>query len=351
MKKFKNERWVINGPVSLLKAFKEELDTIGIREEKCWNYSRELGVDTERIILGSHTEGYGYYSTTMNDYKNFYLPQDWQEALDYVSEEVKEIPEYVECIVNNFSYYLKGQISKVDDKGQIEDLDGEYTDFMKWPRDKKCFKPSTKEAYEAQKPKLEVGRWYKKNTEGIAYYGGKFPQCYGINSGEKWVNGVYWFHDEDDWIEASKEEVQEALVAEAKRRGFKKGVTIAKTGINNNLGFTPYPISGRFMFYPSDNLLDSNGQGYVFKDGEWAEPIDTTPDIIINNYKAEFFSDYVQFGCARISKEAIGDIIDAIEDKDLEDTGFGNRAVTGIQIGTGLFTIPQLREIHDYFYK
>jgi hypothetical protein len=71
-------------------------------------------------------------------------------------------------------------------------------------------------------------------------------------------------------VEATKKEVEEALIAEAKRRGFKEGVTVAWDGtvIINNLkeSFTMSVDGGR--------LKENNSNWNIFKNGKWAEIIE-----------------------------------------------------------------------------
>lgn len=68
-----------------------------------------------------------------------------------------------------------------------------------------------------------------------------------------------------------------------------------------------------------------------------------TPDIKINSYKAEFFENYVKFGCAEISKEVFIDLHTCREYKNT------NRDVEKVTIGKGEFTKEQIKEIVEYY--
>lgn len=59
-------------------------------------------------------------------------------------------------------------------------------------------------------------------------------------------------------------------------------------------------------------------------------------------YKAEYHEGYVQFGCARIDRNLIKAANDLIR---YNQGANGNRTVTAIQIGKGLFTADQIRKM------
>jgi hypothetical protein len=67
------------------------------------------------------------------------------------------------------------------------------------------------------------------------------------------------------------------------------------------------------------------------------------PDITINGYKAEFFPDYIKFGCAKISKEVFIDLDSINEYKNT------NRDIKKVTIGRGEFTKEQIKEIVEYY--
>jgi hypothetical protein len=69
------------------------------------------------------------------------------------------------------------------------------------------------------------------------------------------------------------------------------------------------------------------------------------PQITINGYKAEFFGNYVKFGCDKIAKELILDIYRVIE---VHSTRY--KKIESVAIGNGVFTKNQIEEIAE-FYK
>lgn len=131
-------------------------------------------------------------------------------------------------------------------------------------------------------PKLEVGRWYKGDRHfntllfitkienevsfnRIYFYGfikGRYTQDEYIANSEH----------EESLVEATAEEVQEALIVEAKCRGFKVGTKFESIVGNENGN----KISREgFDFDAVSNRLYANGgvHGVVFNKGTWAEPI------------------------------------------------------------------------------
>lgn len=83
------------------------------------------------------------------------------------------ITEYVECVECNTSEYIKGKIYKLEE-GKIR-TETNYLPSEKYKLNQYYysynFKFSTKEAFEAQnKPKFEVGRWYKSNERVNHWY-------------------------------------------------------------------------------------------------------------------------------------------------------------------------------------
>jgi hypothetical protein len=73
---------------------------------------------------------------------------------------------------------------------------------------------------------LEVGKWYKAKTnylfDWLMNYQEDNTKCYGFNSSKIWIN-EYKMEDKYKWIPATPQEVESALIAEAKRRGYKDG--------------------------------------------------------------------------------------------------------------------------------
>jgi len=71
------------------------------------------------------------------------------------------------------------------------------------------------------------------------------------------------------------------------------------------------------------------------------------PLITINDYKGEFFDEYILFGCAKISKDLILSIntLMSIEESDR----YPYKPLNSIIIGKGTFTKEQIKEIAEYY--
>ncbi len=149
------------------------------------------------------------------------------------------------------------------------------------------------------KERLEVGKWYKLSDAEIANdYGYKgvlfcFKGYGSVNYGFGRANNNYLnnycAHEYRDYVPATDKEVEQALIKEAKRRGFKEGVSIKYLSGTTN-------TSGRFnrLRLHRGALID-NQSAIIFERGFWAEIEDKTP--VINGYKMEVDGDYVKFGC------------------------------------------------------
>lgn len=136
-----------------------------------------------------------------------------------------------------------------------------------------------------QEPKFEVGKWYKSKNPAkkTLFVLTKFTEDHGVF---KNTDG-YGFDFEGDWkgngfdlfgcdvslfIPATKEEVEEALIKEAKRRGFKEGVGFkdmcATQSLRNGIFLYECPIHGLCLI--DNNKYTGN---YIFWGGKWAEII------------------------------------------------------------------------------
>lgn len=140
------------------------------------------------------------------------------------------------------------------------------------------------------KPKFEVGKWYKNKFNCIIFNDGKHG--YGVNMFE-WVN-IYSDSEKPlfynslglDWQPATPEEVKAALVKEAEKRGFKFGVYIDNTNIYPDYKSSiPWPL--RYHPFTFDNNELSYGGAVVFDKGQWATII--KDDVIkVGSYEVKF---------------------------------------------------------------
>jgi len=156
--------------------------------------------------------------------------------------------------------------------------------------------------------KLQIGKWYVvKNIQigslgfdGVGQYTEELSNG-GLTKSEKGYNfkapnGYIW-RTNGDISQATPQEVEIALINEAKNRGFVKGSVISRCGINKDFHKNIFkPISGDYNFIFKDNLLESeDGFGYIFKNGIWATIIETPTDItaIVEKYGKDELQKYL----------------------------------------------------------
>lgn len=147
--------------------------------------------------------------------------------------------------------------------------------------------PKLKEWFpEVFKTKLEVGKWYKrdkfknalvfcKEIKNEGFWG------FGFSNSCEWLNNYFADNYFSDVTLATKEEVEQALIKEAERRGFKEGVEFLSPNskIKNK-------CNGSFRFDEELNVLYSNGIA-VFNKGLWAEIIEDKKEMTIEEIEKQ----------------------------------------------------------------
>jgi len=124
---------------------------------------------------------------------------------------------------------------------------------------------------------LEVGKWYKWKNGKALFNFQKNGNIYGFLNG-KWHITDHWTWDDfENCQEATSQEIEAALICEAKKRGFVKDAYCNNSNIhgtklhNNKLG------NGYFKF--EENCLNwheiDNTWYCIFKDGQWGQIIET----------------------------------------------------------------------------
>lgn len=156
-----------------------------------------------------------------------------------------------------------------------------------------------KECPELFENKLEVGKWYKDTYKGreknIVFiteidkekhtYGYGFMYEKFTNTQEKNKNGKCLYNSvaSNFLIKATEEEVKEALIKEAEKRGFKSGLKIKP------LWDTPHSfwnLSGnKFEFLFKDNSLFLSS--CIFYNGKWSEIISNPIEEKINDLQKQ----------------------------------------------------------------
>lgn len=169
---------------------------------------------------------------------------------------------------------------------------------------------------EILKPKFEVGKWYKaKNIKSNLYNNSlinviEFNEDgtyngYGFDYSGNWFNKKNCgdiFTKELIRTEATPKEVEEALIKEAVKRGFKEGVRVDRSIFKNmslptticDENFTSN--SNEFIFYEKHNVLRLGNYG-IFYNGKWAEIVKTkTIDEVAEELsKLHYSSSYIVY--------------------------------------------------------
>lgn len=195
-------------------------------------------------------------------------------------------------------------------------------------------------------PDFEVGKWYKAKSHNAFF-------CYkgnGVGYGIR-INNV-WIDEEPMteislWTEATKEEVESALIKQAEKRGFKEGVRFKSASSNMEITL------GKVKPSMYDNLLYMSLVGVVFCNGKWAEIIEE-PKVEINGYEMKQDGDIISFGCAKFRDIQLIRLY-----QHLNVTGYGsfnyyiginesNRKIKSITLNSGVeITVKQLKQIVD----
>ena len=137
-----------------------------------------------------------------------------------------------------------------------------------------------------KKDELVVGQWYKSNGF-LRRFNGKYGNglAYGFR-----VDGSYCkslgFHREDPHLPATDKEVSEALIAEAKRRGYKDGNYECLSG------FITLKANIHSYYYNDGDIWINNNKGnnLIFREGVWAEIIEEPV------YEWQYVYDGLEFG-------------------------------------------------------
>ena len=133
---------------------------------------------------------------------------------------------------------------------------------------------------DAFKTELTIGKWYKHSEEAGLFYLTEITDsaCHGYGFRK---SGIWFSTSKNDrsaycavnnfhfkyLVEATPEEIEASLISEAKKRGYKEGVTITwknKPKLIYTLG------DDEFDYLKSKNVLVFGNYG-IFERGEWAK--------------------------------------------------------------------------------
>ena len=139
---------------------------------------------------------------------------------------------------------------------------------------------------------LKVGEWYKDLNDKGLYYMTEIKEdgfyFLGFDTIGDWEVNDWYLTNNCVLSKATKQEIEQALTNEAKRRGFKEGIRV-------KLFDSMYDIStfnnGEFTYQKDYNRFgirggDSCGSfAVLFKDGQWAEIIDDKTELTFEEYQ------------------------------------------------------------------
>ncbi len=137
-------------------------------------------------------------------------------------------------------------------------------------------------------PVIEVGFWYKhpngRHPNWLAYNDG--GDGYGFGTNGSWLDGydgiVRYLH-QIKAEKATRQEVEQRLIEEAKRRGFVEGakydcVLSEATNLNFTDAFNGHV--NKWQYDHKNQTLSKECNQYIFNKGKWAEIIDDKSEVI-----------------------------------------------------------------------
>lgn len=125
-------------------------------------------------------------------------------------------------------------------------------------------------AFKEEKKELVVGKWYWRCDELAVWNGGK--HTYGFNRDGSWLEDMC-FSVITNPIEATPKEVEEALIKEAVKRGFKEGVCVKNHQGTNVLKSLKIVYTNEY----NDGIYTENQDPgvWIFINGVWSDIIPT----------------------------------------------------------------------------
>lgn len=209
--------------------------------------------------------------------------------------------------------------------------------------------PKTPETFEGlhiphvcEEPKLEVGKWYiikrieydSKYVPALIYLKDKSISNYGFNHAGDWTVSYgdtgSWDNTEDIYTPATDKEISEALIKEAKKRGFKEGIKY----------LSPNKSFERVIKLPlkcdTDSVYDRDSN-VIFLEGKWATIVERSVPTIAG-YKMEDAGCMVKFGCESFDKGFLKQLYESAK----------HCRLSAVLLKDTEVSLNQLKEIVDY---
>ena len=122
-----------------------------------------------------------------------------------------------------------------------------------------------------------IGWYFSGNSKGFLHYFNGTKKAYGFSWIEKWSDNLTVSSIKKGCVAATDKEVEQALIKEAKKRGFKLGVNFKfiKGGVNYS-GLRKIAKVGSTFKY-ENGILQTLGYGEwtIFNNGKWATIVET----------------------------------------------------------------------------
>lgn len=145
-------------------------------------------------------------------------------------------------------------------------------------------------------PTLEVGKWYKARN-GTIFFLKEFSNTdksftvYGFDYEGEWMDSLMGFIGIDiDSVEATNQEVETALIAEAKKRGFKEGVKV-KCAYKGSVVTLKYDTPSFYIYSNGDTHLHQSAtfgkSCFYFCNGKWATIIEDKKEMTFDQIQKE----------------------------------------------------------------
>lgn len=165
-------------------------------------------------------------------------------------------------------------------------------------------------------PKFVVGKWYRwgegRNLDFLGCFtGAKYDrfEYYGFNVNGKWKNEDYYGLFKP-MIPATDKEVEDALIKEAKKRGFKEGVGFSGVSISGKNDGSPGECDEKFKYDSRINTLVNPSRAYIFSNGRWATIIEGTQ---INGKDVTIKDGTITIGCTEQPVMLFKDMLESLD--------------------------------------
>lgn len=256
--------------VSMGFTFKDEWHS---KTEK-WEGKTEVTIKELKAILAKEKLKVGdYFIGDLDGYSQEYLVKFERFRKNHIEgcySYKQEDGSYEELTKNtgyfdNFKRYAtKEEIEKFEKSNTIEWTVNLSSDNFKTSTTLEAKVDITFSKKEGNK-EIEVGKWYKQNG-CFAFNKGLGIETYGINpvySSESFFHSKNWFRSNNVnlWIEATPQEVEEALIKEAKRRGFDYDDFVFEDLTN-------------ILWANYDSDIEGKEEKAIFNNGKWADLIE-----------------------------------------------------------------------------